>query len=77
VEVRIGVVHATRELSVETSDSAEHVQEALASALADENGVFRLDDERGRSIHVPAAKVAYVEIVSESGRRVGFGGFGG
>lgn len=75
MEVKIGVIHASRELTLETSQSAEEIHEIVAKALSGTGGVFELHDERGRSVHVPAEKLAYVEISGENVRRVGFGSF--
>lgn len=76
MEVKIGVQNVARELSVETEDSAEAVLEALNAALAD-NQVFSLSDAKGRTVAVPADKVAYLFFVSDAGRKVGFGLVGG
>jgi hypothetical protein len=73
MEVKIGVIHASRELSLETSQSADEIHKAVAEALSGTGGVFELHDDRGRSVHVPAEKLAYVEISGEGSRRVGFG----
>lgn len=75
MEVKIGVVHASRELTLETSQSAEEIHKAMADALDGDGGVFELHDDRGRSVYVPAEKLAYLEISGEAGRRVGFGAF--
>jgi hypothetical protein len=75
VEVKIGVIHASRELTLETNQSAEEVHKAVAEALSGKGGVFELHDDRGRSVHVPAEKLAYVEISGGSSRKVGFGTF--
>ncbi|MEJ7629982.1 MAG: DUF3107 domain-containing protein [Nocardioidaceae bacterium] len=75
MEVKIGVVHASRELTLETSQSAEQIQKAMADALGGDGGVFELHDDRGRSVYIPAEKLAYLEISGEAGRRVGFGAF--
>lgn len=77
VEVKIGVIHAGRELTLDTNQSAEAIHKAVVDALTGDGGVFELSDERGRSVHVPAEKLAYVEIVGEPSRRVGFGTRGG
>jgi Protein of unknown function (DUF3107) len=74
MEVKIGVLHAPRELVVETSDSAEDVEAALAAALADDNGAFILTDTRGRRVVVPARGVAYLEIGTGVSGTVGFRG---
>jgi hypothetical protein len=73
MEVKIGVIHASRELSLETSQSADEIHKAVAEALSGTGGVFELHDDRGRSVHVPAEQLAYVEISGDSSRRVGFG----
>lgn len=74
MQVRIGVQYVPKELVVETAQSAEEVQRALADALAVENGVFTLRDQRNGRVVIPADKVGYLEITEEEGRRVGFGG---
>jgi hypothetical protein len=71
VEVKIGVENVQRELVVETDASPDEVQTQLAEALSGA-GVFRLVDTRGRSIVVPAAKIAYLEIGSGHSGAVGF-----
>lgn len=73
MEVKIGVIHASRELTLETSQSAEDIHKAVAAALSGKDGVLELHDDRGRSVHVPAEKLAYVEISGATPRRVGFG----
>lgn len=73
MEVKIGVTHANRELVLESNESADDVQKAVASALQTDNGLLILTDSKGRTVYVPAQKLAYVEIVGEAGRRVGFG----
>lgn len=72
VEVKIGVQNAARELTVETDKSADEVQAALATALKSE-GVFTLSDPKGRTVVVPADKVAYLSFAEDTGRKVGFG----
>ena len=73
MEVKIGIQHAARELTVETDESAESVEKLIGDALASE-GVFTLSDTKGRKIIVPAAKLAYVEIGHGSAGQVGFRG---
>jgi hypothetical protein len=73
VEVKIGVTHANRELTLESSQSADDVEKAVSEALAGEHGILTLTDDKGRTVFIPAAKLAYIEIVGETGRRVGFG----
>ncbi|WP_166133150.1 DUF3107 domain-containing protein [Nocardioides ochotonae] len=73
MEVKIGVQHAPRELVVDTDVTGDHVQELLAQALAADS-VFTLTDVKGRTIIVPAAKVAYLEVGSSVVGQVGFRG---
>jgi hypothetical protein len=73
VEVKIGVQFAARELILESAQSAQDVEKAVAAALSAENGVLTLEDDKGRRLVVPADKLAYVEIAADTAqRRVGF-----
>jgi hypothetical protein len=72
MEVRIGMQSVQRELMVETSTSQEEIQAALAAALAADDGVFILPDEKGGKVLVPASKIAYVEVGCVDSRRIGF-----
>jgi hypothetical protein len=73
VEVKIGVQYAARELVLESAQTAEQVEQAVADALKADLGVLTLVDEKGRRVLVPADKLAYVEIAESESRRVGFG----
>lgn len=73
MEVKIGVQNAPRELTLEMSDNLDQLQKSVSEALAADNGLIMFTDDRGRTVVVPAEKLAYVEIAGDSGRRVGFG----
>jgi predicted GTPase len=74
MEVRIGVLHSPKELTLELEGSPDDVTQALDDALKKEDSVLWLTDTKGRRVGVPAERVAYVEIETESGaKRVGFG----
>lgn len=73
MEVKIGVQYASRELVLESAQSADEVAAAVNEALRADIGVLTLVDERGRRVLVPADKLAYVEIAENEQRRVGFG----
>ncbi|GAB2671349.1 DUF3107 domain-containing protein [Kribbella swartbergensis] len=73
MEVKIGVQHANRELVLESEQSPDEVQEAVAQALSSGTGLLQLTDEKGRRVIVPADRLAYVEIGEVSIRKVGFG----
>ena len=73
MEVKIGVQFAARELILESAQSAQDVEKAVAAALSAESGVLTLEDDKGRRVVVPAGKLAYVEIAADTAqRRVGF-----
>jgi hypothetical protein len=73
VEVKIGVQHVARELVLESAQSPQDVEKAVAEALRADLGVLSLVDDKGRRVLVPADKLAYVEIAETEQRRVGFG----
>ena len=73
MEVKIGVQYAARELVLESAQTPEEVEKAVADALKADLGVLTLTDEKGRRVLVPADKLAYVEIAENEQRRVGFG----
>ena len=72
MEVKIGVQFAPRELVLESAQTAEEIEKAVADALKADLGVLALHDEKGRRVLVPADKLAYVEIAESETRRVGF-----
>ncbi len=71
MEVKIGVIHANRELTIESDLDAAGVEEQVRSALAD-GSVLSLVDAKGRRVIVPAEKVAYVEVHTSTVGQVGF-----
>ena len=75
MDVRIGVTYTPKEIEVELGDDVDagQLRKDIEVALANGDGVLWLTDKRGRTIAVPSAKVAYIEIGSPSDeRRVGF-----
>jgi len=73
VEVKIGVQHATRDIVFDTEQSRDEVVAAVTKALGEDSGLISFADTKGRTVLVPAAKLAYVEVGEESARKVGFG----
>ncbi len=71
MEVRIGVQHVAREISFETTLSADEVVEAVRAARSGD--VLELPDERGGRVIVPSAAIGYVTTGSEKRGGVGFG----
>ncbi|MBB1246466.1 DUF3107 domain-containing protein [Streptomyces durbertensis] len=73
MEVKIGVQHAPRELTLESTQTAEEIEAVVAEALTGKSGLLSLEDEHGRKVLVPADRLAYVDIGETKTRRVGFG----
>ncbi len=74
MEIKIGVQFASRELTLESTQSADDVEKAIADAVLSKTSLLTLVDDKGRKVVVPADKIAYVELGSPDSRRVGFGG---
>ena len=72
MEIRIGIANTGRELSFETSESADAVKKAVASALDSQASHLTFTDAKGGSYIVPTSGLAYIEFGSEEARRVGF-----
>ncbi|MEU3625025.1 ATP-binding protein [Amycolatopsis coloradensis] len=72
MEVKIGIKDTPRELVVSSNQSPDEVEELVANALRAGDGIFRLDDEKGRKYIVPTDRIAYVEIAPSDVRKVGF-----
>jgi hypothetical protein len=75
MEVKIGIQSIPRELVVDTDATAAEVEGELAAALTaqDGKGIFTLTTQKGGRILIPADKIAFVELSTDSARRVGFG----
>ncbi|MEI6506239.1 MAG: DUF3107 domain-containing protein [Planctomycetota bacterium] len=72
MDVKIGVQDNAREISLDSSQSPKDIIAAVEAAIT-KGGLLSLTDEKGRTILVPADKIAYVEVGAEATRRVGFG----
>ena len=71
MEVKIGVQNANRELVLDSAESSDAVEKAVAAALS-EGKILTLADSKGRRVLVPTEKLAYVEIGSPTAGQVGF-----
>ena len=71
MEIKIGVQHAQRELTVDVSESVDEIEKLVSDAIGGD-GVFSITDTKGRRVVVPGAKVAYVEIGTGVTGTVGF-----
>ena len=73
MEVRIGVKGAPRELSIDSAQTADEIQQLIDAALKSDAATLTLTDDKGHRLVIAADKLAYVEIAESEGRRVGFG----
>lgn len=74
MEIRIGIQNSGRELSLESTEDFAAVAAKVEAALGADSGILRLEDEKGRTVLVPAATLAYVEVQPQQARKVGFAG---
>ncbi len=72
MEVKIGVLHAAREISFESKEDPENIEAAVIAAVAS-GKPLRLLDERGSVIIVPVSNLGYIEIGAAKRGGVGFG----
>ncbi len=73
VEVKIGVADNGRELVVSSASEPEEIEAQVGKALKDSSGTLVLEDEKGKKVVIPSARIAYVEIAPSDSRKVGFG----
>ena len=76
MDVRIGVIHIPKELSVEMPEDTdrEDLRARIDEALAGTAATLWLTDTRGRQIGLRSERIGYVELGADEGDRpVGFG----
>jgi hypothetical protein len=72
MEIRIGVQHVNREVVLESNEGLAAVQKAIDRALDSDERILTLTDEKGRTVIIPADKIAFIEIGAQASGRVGF-----
>ena len=72
MDIRIGITNSPRELNFESAQTATEVETIVASALESDAKFVKLTDAKGKVYLVPTVSLAYVEVGSESSRRIGF-----
>ena len=74
MELRIGVLHTPKELSVELDGTADEIVAMINDAVKDGGAIVWVTDLKGRRLGIPASKIAYVEVDEDgANKRVGFG----
>jgi len=71
MEIKIGVQQATRELTLESDETAEAVEKLVSEAVSG-GELLALTDTKGRRVLVPAERLAYVELGGGVSGQVGF-----
>ena len=72
MEIRIGVQHVNREVVLESNEALAAVQKAIDRALDSAERILTLTDEKGRTVIIPADKIAFIEIGAQDSGSVGF-----
>lgn len=72
MDIRIGITNSPREINFESSQTVEEVEQIVAKALESGAPFIKLRDDNDKLYIVPTAALGYIEIGSESTRRVGF-----
>lgn len=72
MDIKVGIQHVSREVVVDSPESANDIEKAFSQAVSD-GTVLRLVDAHGRQVLIPADKIAYIDLGEENARRVGFG----
>ncbi len=72
MEIKIGMDNVGREVSLDSNLGSERLVELVEKAVT-EGSLLRLEDRKGNKVFIPGAKIAYVEVGSDSSRPVGFG----
>ncbi|MCA1839264.1 MAG: DUF3107 domain-containing protein [Actinomycetota bacterium] len=71
IEVRMGVVDASKELQLELDEDLDAFRKRIEDALGS-SGFLWMDDGKGKHFGVVANQVTYVEVDTASARSVGF-----
>jgi hypothetical protein len=74
MEVRIGILNAPREVTLDMADdtAVDELKAAVEAGVAASSLIW-LTDKKGRQTGFPGAQVAYVEIGTAEDNRIGFG----
>lgn len=75
MEIKIGITQSNRELSVSLDESTdeETFLERIMAEVANE-AVVKFAELDGRTLLIPSANIAYIEVKTKPTRTVGFGG---
>lgn len=72
MEIRIGIRDNQREVSFESNLSVADANKLINEAFSQKLDLLKFEDEKGKTILIPLATIAFIEIGAEQNRRVGF-----
>ena len=72
MEIKSGIRHISREVTLETKESVETIRTKVADAITN-GSLLEITDDKGAITLVPGEQIGDVELGSEEKRRVGFG----
>ncbi|MEP6478333.1 MAG: DUF3107 domain-containing protein [Rhodoglobus sp.] len=72
MDIRIGISNSPREINLESAQTLAEVEKIVADALTSGSPYVKLADDKEKVYIVPTASLAYIEIGSETNRRIGF-----
>ena len=72
MDIRIGIANSPREINFESSQTAAEVEKVVSTALEADAKFIKLVDDKGRVYIVPTASFSYLEVGTDTSRRVGF-----
>lgn len=70
MDIRIGITDVPREITFESDESPEAIEQAVIASLDAQH--LALTDSKGKRFIVPSRALAYVEIGTDQQRQVGF-----
>lgn len=74
MDIRIGILNSPREVAFESSQSADEIEKAVSNAIEKGAPLVTFSDDKGKRYVIPTATIGYVEIGTDSARRIGFVG---
>ena len=72
MDIAIGITNSPREINFESSQSPAEIEQIVSDALSADSKFVKFTDSKGKVYIVPTTSLAYIEVGSESSRRVGF-----
>ncbi|MBT95109.1 MAG: hypothetical protein CL431_03975 [Acidimicrobiaceae bacterium] len=73
--IRIGVGDTAKEVQLEMEEGTDlpALKSHIDSVIESSSGTLWLSDKDGREVGVPAAKITFIDIGSQSAPKIGFG----